>query len=97
MHLVVLRRTFTAVRACVYELYEDAVTKAGCVLVIEVPPRPVGKGSGMRYALSAEFRERAQIHDEALKIGLEELMRRNCPKNVRVLSEEERLSGNGNR
>lgn len=52
----------TGIRPCVYELYEDAVSKAGRVLVIEVPPRPVGKGSGMRYALSAEFRERAQIH-----------------------------------
>lgn len=40
-----------------------------------------GKGSGMRYALSDAFLERAQICDEALKIGLEELMRRNCPNN----------------
>ena len=33
----------TGIRPRVYELYEDAVTKTGRVLVIEVPPRPVGK------------------------------------------------------
>lgn len=57
---------------------------------------PYGKGSGMRYALSVEFQERAQIHDEALKIGLEALMRRNCPKNVQVSSEEAHPSANNN-
>lgn len=33
----------TQIRPIVYELYEDEVNKKGRVLVIEIPPRPVGK------------------------------------------------------
>ncbi len=33
----------TQIRPVVYELYEDEVNKKGRVLVIEVPPRPIGK------------------------------------------------------
>jgi len=55
-----------------------------------------GKGSGMRYALSVEFQERAQVYDEALKIGLEELMRRNCPKDVQKSTEKSVLEAGGN-
>jgi len=33
----------TQIRPHIYELYEDEVNKKGRVLVIEVPPRPVGK------------------------------------------------------
>ena len=31
------------IRPSIYELYEDEITKTGRVLVIDVPPRPVGK------------------------------------------------------
>lgn len=33
----------TQIRPVIYELYEDEVNKKGRVLVIEIPPRPVGK------------------------------------------------------
>jgi ATP-dependent DNA helicase RecG len=33
----------TQIRPVVYELYEDEVNKKGRVLVIEIPPRPIGK------------------------------------------------------
>lgn len=41
-----------------------------------------GKGSATRYSLSSEYKEKLKIHDEALRLGLEELMRRNRPKSV---------------
>jgi ATP-dependent DNA helicase RecG len=47
-----------------------------------------GERAGMRYQLSASYVERENVYDEALKIGLEELSRRNCPKSVQGVDGE---------
>ena len=47
-----------------------------------------GKGSGTKYALSQEYYARTQVYDEALQIGLEELAKRNCPKDGQISAPE---------
>ena len=129
----------TGIRPLVYELYEDETVKRGRVLVIEVPPRPIGRvykfedvalmrvgeelkpmsdeyycriiqeqepdfsqqicegveigdleqkvfmtsgsGAGTHYSLSDEYKNDSKVLGEALKLGMDEIRRRNVTKN----------------